>query len=284
MKRGVLLCLSLLCTSGALAWAQMEVRDPPQRPRSSAPALERQGEAFTFSLNVGPIEGARARVAIAPVTRAEGRRVVHVLGEVETLGLAKVLTQQHEDYRLLFDADTFLPRHMELAEKGFRTRKMIGEFRGRAADVKVSLPEQERRGTGELPLEPRDPVTAYLALRAARLHTGDRLHLVLIDGSAFYRGQVVVAARERIETQGGARDTIRLDCVGERMDINGNKLNRPLRRGTIWLSDDEARLPLRVLGDTDLGQARFDLTSHSAPRRRLVVPDPMPGLRLNPPA
>ena len=56
------------------------------------------------------------------------------------------------------------------------------------------------------------------------------------------------------------------------------KINRPMRSAVIWISDDPARLPLRVEGQTELGTAEFVLTSFEAGRRTLLTPKKLLGM------
>lgn len=262
-----LLCLLLLPAAPARAAAEPE-----------AEPSARRGEAFTFSLKLGPIEGGRARMAIAPPHREGDRLLVNVVGEAEAVGLVKLLTRLRDDYRLVLDADTFLPRTIHVVETGLSQRTLNVELAGRKADILVTRKDAQRRLLGVLPVEVHDPVTALLALRAARLFDGDRLELVVLDGSAFYRGWIDVAGREELELPQGRRRVVRLSCSGERVNENGIKMNRPLRHGTIWLSDDAQRVPLRIEGETDFGKARFELTSYEPPKKALKAPAHLPGL------
>lgn len=246
----------------------------------SAPArAERKGEAFTFSLRLGPIEGGRARLSIAPPFRDPRGRAIHVLGEAQAVGIAKVLTKLEDRYQLVIDADTLLPRSMSVDEAGYlRTRTVAAAFDGRRAEVKEVIGGAVSQRTGLLPGAPMDPVAALMAMRAARLRDGDRLKMVIVDGAAFYRGEVLVAGREEIQIGDGPRRAIRLVCQGERIRVDGSKVDRPTREALLWLSDDAARVPLRMSGETDLGTAYVELTSHEAPRGPLPVPHELPGV------
>ena len=106
------------------------------------------------------------------------------------------------------------------------------------------------------------PMAAFQQFLAAlRLQDGDKVDLVVMDGTAFYQGTMEVLGREVTQSGLGPRAAIKILCSGVRITENGGKVNRPVRTGLVWVSDDAARLPLRVEGETELGKAEFVLTS-----------------------
>lgn len=253
---------------------------PSPAAGGARPAAPRQGEAFTFSLRLGPIEGGRARLAITPPGERGRERLVTVLGQAEAVGLARVFTQLRDDYRIVIDADTLMPRRMEIVETGLRERTVRADFAGERTVIQLSSRARgESRLSGPRYGQARDPVAAFLVMRAAPLRDGDRLDLVVLDGAALYDGHVDVVGREGLTIDGRERAAIRIRCTGRRID--GKVLGKP-REATLWLSDDAARVPLRLVGETDLGEARVELTSHEAPRRPLPPPRRLPGVTERP--
>lgn len=279
------LALGLVAAAAPSAQAQFGHAAPsPSTPTAAStsdrPPSTRLGEAYTFSLRfLGSVDAGRARLAIAPPTRSATGPVIHVVGEGEAVGFAKALTGLHEDYRLVLDAGTLLPRHMQFNETGMRTRTATLSMTGKKIDIHVKRPDSERRVTANLPSEPVEPVAVLLMLRAARLKDGDKLDLTFIDGAAFYQGTIEVVGREELQTAIGPRAAIKLSCTGERINEFGQKVpNRPPRKGTVWVSDDAERLPLRIEGESELGRAEFALTSYDLGRRPLPLPKKLVGM------
>jgi hypothetical protein len=269
-RLAVAVALGTVCGVFALG-ERSAVGQPAPRPR--------QGEAYTFNLRfLGSVDAGRARLAVSPVTSGPGGPLIHIVGEAEATGLAKAITGLHEDYRLILDGNTWLPRHMHLVESGMRSRTVDIEITDRRLDIVAKVPSGEKRWTGNLPSPPVEPIAVLLLLRAARLRDGDKLALVIIDGTAFYQGTIEVVGREDLDSELGIRRAIKLACRGERITENGQKLPRPPRTATVWVSDDAARLPLRISGETELGLAVFSLTSYEPARRPLPMPRTQTGL------
>lgn len=239
----------------------------------------RQGDAFTFSLKfLGSIDAGRARFAVSPPMQSPTGPIIQVVAEAEAMGLAKLLTGLHEDYRLVLDAATLLPRKMHLIESGQRSRTAIIDITDKRIDIFVKKPDAERRLSGTLPTQPLEPIAVLLLMRALRLQDGDKVDLVVMDGTAFYQGTMEVLGREVTQSGLGPRAAIKILCSGVRITENGGKVNRPVRTGLVWISDDAARLPLRVEGETELGKAEFVLTSFEPGRRPLAMPKKLQGI------
>lgn len=251
----------------------------PEAAAQTARGPGRQGEAFTFSLKfLGSFDAGRARMAVSPPVASPTGPVINVVAEAEATGFAKALTGLHEDYRLVLDATTLLPRRMHLVESGMRNRTATIDVTDRRIDIHVVQPPLEKRWAGVLPSQPLEPLAVLLLLRAARLQNGDKLELIVMDGTAFYQGTMEVTGRQELTTAIGNRPAIRILCRGERISENGVRLGRPPRTAMMWVSDDAARLPLRVEGETELGTAEFALTGYEPGRRPLLIPKKLLGI------
>lgn len=255
-----------------LASAQAQAEETPAPRR-------RMGEAFTWNMRIlGLFDAGRARLAIAPPFRSGPTVQVNAVGEAEATGLVKAITGLHDDYKLVLDGNTLLPRRMEINESGLNVRNVVMQLDGRRFDIVAKRPGQERRLNGFLPTEPLEPVAVLLLLRAARLDPGDKLELILIDGTNFYQGAIEVLRREELKSAMGNQTAIRLLCTGQRVDAKGVKLPRPPRQATLWLSDDAYRLPLRIEAQTDYGTGEFELTSYEPARRPIPIPKRLTGI------
>ena len=74
-----------------------------------------------------------------------------------------------------------------------------------------------------------------------RLHDGDKLDLIVLDGSAFYQGTMEVVAHEELTTPNGPQKAIKILCRGRRIANGGHKIGKPPRFGMVWVSDDAAQ-------------------------------------------
>ena len=93
----------------------------------------------------------------------------------------------------------------------------------------------------------RDMAGALLLARSQPLKDGDVLNLAVFPGEWMYLVRVKVLGRGELRWQGEKRKVIRcameIDWIGKDYSLQPHK---KFHRGTVWVSDDELRLPLRV--------------------------------------
>jgi hypothetical protein len=93
----------------------------------------------------------------------------------------------------------------------------------------------------------RDMAGALLLARSQPLKNGDNLSLAVFPGEWMYLVRVKVLEREKLRWQGEQRDAIRCSLEIDWIDKDYSlKPHKKFHRGTVWVSDDELRLPLRV--------------------------------------
>ena len=136
----------------------------------------------------------------------------------------------------------------------------------------VKKPSGEWHTQGELQRELLDPMSVLLLLRGLRLHDGDKLTLAVTGGTALYRGVLTVAGRESLQTIYGAKRTIHMLGRGDRLNEREEVIGKSPWLGELWLSDDAARLPLKISAETILGPAEFTLTSYEPGTKPLGIP------------
>ena len=229
------------------------------------------GEGFSFSFSVGAIQAGRARISVGAPGVNKGVNLAAVHGDAQSAPWLSLLAKLEVDYKTLVDIDALANRSVNAVEKGLRERKMdlVLEPAGAASNVRFDIvrPKDEHHLTRTIPGEPVDPIAALFRMRAAPLRDGDKMEFLGFDGPSFYRCQVRVAGHESIESAGEKTAAIRLELVARRVDDQGRDVGHAPRYATIWLSDDEKRIPYRVAGDTDFGRCELELVGYREGRR-----------------
>jgi hypothetical protein len=252
-RRGLTFMLGALVLGMARLAAAASFAHPGVRP----------GEAMTFRLYLGGIETGRARMSVGHPMHKDGRRLVAVHGQAETTSIMKIVARMDEDYQLVLDAGTLLPREVVSVEHGMRDRRIASRVDGRAIAHDVRLGEQRGASKRVAPTEVRDPLCAFFALRALALASGDVLRLDVLDGTVLWRTRLTVRREPlRLGDQARAREAIRIDGETARIDDAGRPLAGATRHLSVWMSDDGDRALLRMECDTDLGRAAIELTSY----------------------
>ncbi len=246
-------------------------------PAAAHPGLH-PGEAFTYAFSVGPIAGARARMSVGLPVRRDGRSLVAVQGQAETISIVSLVAPVDAAYQVILDAETLLPQEVTSTERGLRERRFHSLIAGRTIDLEIVSPKRNAKVRRTTAREVRDPLSAYFVLRAAALAIGDRFELDVLDGAVIWRASLRVTAHEPVrlgeasDHLGPPQPAIRLDGTLVRIDDAGRAVPRVAPRTlACWLADDPSRALLRAEFDSELGRARMELTSYLPPRRRATT-------------
>ncbi|MEX1044697.1 MAG: DUF3108 domain-containing protein, partial [Chthoniobacterales bacterium] len=168
-----------------------------------------------------------------------------------TKGAARTLYKIDADYRTEVGAGDFRSRGFTLIENYRRYR----------VEEKVEFPpggarawrETTRKGAKPPKWKNfyvpglRDMAGAVLLARSQPLRDGDRLRLAVFPGDWMYAVTLKVERREKIAWRGQKRKAIRVALEIDRINKDYSLTpHKKFHHGTIWVSDDALRLPLRI--------------------------------------
>ena len=217
----------------------------PENPGPFPPVRPFSGE---FRFGWSDIEAASAR---ARLWYSGDKIIVEVVGG--TNGLARTLWQLDARHKAIILKEGLKPVAFEQLEKYTKKRvrteavfKPDGLWRIRAVPTDPKNVARWKR----IKVEPvRDIVSAMLLIRSQALNNGDKIGVVAFPGDAPFLVEVTVAKREKIKIAGELRRAIKLDFQIQRIELKNKGRLAPhgkFRSGSVWISDDENRIPLRA--------------------------------------
>jgi hypothetical protein len=231
------------------------------------------GETMTWELSIAGLEAGRARFA-AGVPGEEDESIV-LQAQAEASGMVAVVRDMRDDAQSVVDRKTGLPlrTEAEAAWSGKMQRVVSTRIPGANTVVQEILrrnkdgQETTSKRTQKLPdAETHDALSAILILRGWSAPIGTRSVLYSIGGSRLWRTELVVEGQETIDTALGPRKTVRVAGTAYRMSTNLTEDNkRPPREFTMWRTDDEERLPIKITAETEFGNVTIELTSYQTP-------------------
>ena len=166
-------------------------------------------------------------------------------------------------YRGLVDADTLRPVESKQTET-YRKKRLITDLA--FTNSGVTRARTEGPGASKTSTVPFnfpglfDLHSAWLYLRSQPLNNHSVYRLVVYPATSAYLTTVTVLGHERVSVRAGGYNSIKIDLQLERV---GKKLelepHRKFRRATIWISDDENRIPLRIEAQIFVGTVFAEL-------------------------
>ncbi len=215
------------------------------------------GERLRFNLHWMGVPAGMAVLKREPAPA--GRYLLEV--EVASVALVALLHPIEDRMRAkgILTGDGFrAERYDKDQRRGRKEKRTVYHFK-RPENKVVRV----RNGTvvlemAEAPATVNDPVSGFYDLRARpRLNEGFEMAWPLADGKKIYRVTLAVGAVDRINTPLGW-----FRAFPVRVAVSGSKLFGEKGSITIWLTDDERRLPVQLLSWVKFGKIAADLVAY----------------------
>ena len=238
---------------GAPAWESTLTKDPPGNFPEPRPVRTTYHFGWSgFTAGTGDIHFSKT---------ADKRFQLEANGR--TIGLVRALWKLDASYRGLADAETLRPIESKQTEI-YRKKKVITDLA--FTNSGVTRTRTEDPGAGATTSRPFnfpglfDQHSALLYLRSQPLNDRSAYRIVVYPATSAYLITVTVLGHERIAVRAGAYNAIKIDLqlkrVGKKLELQPH---RKFRRATIWISDDENRIPLRIEAQIFVGTVFAEL-------------------------
>jgi len=246
------------------------------RPSGAAHALGDgflPGEHLSTEITLdGVVAGVGELKVGARCTRPDGRLAVPVLTIGRSAGLVKMLSASTSEVFSLVDAETSLPIegswNLLIGEKRTIIEESYGEssFRFRQLREQPDKPRRTNFGESTVPIDgiPHDGHTSVGFLRHWHPEPGARGNIYAVYGRYIWRADLTFRGSEVVTTPLGEAPALRIDGVATKLlgkQLRPSSLT-PRRPFSLWVSDDERHIPLRVLVETPLAKVSIDVVGY----------------------
>lgn len=249
----------------ALAWVSEITRDPPGAYRDLKPVRVNFGLSWNNVLNAGEL---------AVMLTEEESGVLVGRAEGSSNGVARALWPYDVEVESRVDPLTLRPQLFQLSEtERNKTSRFRLEFdprrvRTRTVITPIKSGQREVGNTPEVNESTysfeaiNDVLSTALYLRSLDLAKGETVKLLISPFNRPYYVEFVSLGADRRRIKGERYETIRLD-------VNIRKVRRDktlqdyekMKTATIWLSDDEFRLPVEIHADIFVGFVSARMTN-----------------------
>ncbi len=216
----------------------------------------RKGEILTFDVKYGFVTAGVAKFEIPDIKKISGSDAYHVVFEVNTVPGFDMFYKVRDRYETYLDVEGLFPwRFEQHIREGKYTRDFSAFFDQRKGKAKTS------EGQYDIPKYVNDIVSAFFYSRTldfSNLKVGDRIPLKNFYKNKVYDLDVVYHGKETIKVEAGE-----FDCIIVEPLVQEGGLFKSEGSIIIWLSDDEARIPVRVKTKVIVGAIDADLTGYS---------------------
>jgi hypothetical protein len=244
----VLLLISVIAISTANAQKKDEFRKQPNN-------AFREGEKLTFDVKYGFVTAGIASFEIPAIKKISGRNAYHVLFEVNTVPTFDAFFKVRDRYETYIDVEGMFPwRFEQHIREGKFSRDFSAFFDQRKGNAKTS------GGQFEIPKYVNDIVSAFFYARTldySNLKVGDKIPLKNFYKDKVYDLDVVYHGKETIEVEAG-----KFECIMVEPLVQEGGLFKSEGSIMLWMTNDEAKMPVRVKTKVVVGAIDADLTSY----------------------
>ncbi len=230
---------------------------------------------MTYKLALKGVELASFTVAVGDVQELGGARVIVVGAHARSVGIVEWLARIDDRFTSWIDVETGRPKRFQTDEYETNSKTnvehVLVDLAGREGDrVPVSFHLNDATPTPEPQkvnqLEVWDYNAFLVALRAWEQPPGSRISVEVFRSRFLWNVDMTIRGREQIQTDLpdlGEVTALRFDARMYRLTRDGARdPSAEERELSIWISDDDGRVPLRTVARTDYGPIRMDIVDY----------------------
>jgi Protein of unknown function (DUF3108) len=235
------------------------------------PPLARAGERLTYRISIQGVELAEFAIEIGADDTA-----ITVQSVARSTGVGALLKKVETHFASYIDPRSGRPMRFMSEERAGRLDATVEQSDAHIAEARDGIvPVSVRRGEApnvvyeqegqKVRGEVWDLNSLMIALRQFEAPIGTTIEVESFRSRFVWRTQLTVAKHEQLTTELGRVATLRFDGRGHGLRRDGALNDEPERRFSLWVSDDADRVPVLLVGVTDYGDIRMEITSYTPP-------------------
>ena len=228
------------------------------------------GEFFKFRIHYGLVNAGYATLEVKEATK-NNKKVFHVVGNGYTTGMSKFFFKVEDNYQSYFDKATGKPYQFirKINEGGYR-KDQEGFFNQDANTVFVKDYKHNSEKTISVTEEVQDIVSAFYYLRnhprVETMKVGESISIDMFFDDEVTKFKLKYIGKEVISTKFG-----KISSLVFRPYVQAGRVFKEQESLTVWISDDENKVPLRIKASLAVGSLKADLEEYKGLKKPLVL-------------
>jgi len=254
MKKSILFLLSILTISFT-----------PQRENAYD-----VGEWFKFRIHYGFVTAGYATLEVKEGTK-NNKKVFHAIGRGYTTGMSKLFFKVEDNYESYFDKITGNPyQYVRKIDEGGYKKDQEGFFNQTSDKILVKDYKNKTEKTFEVPNNVQDIISTFYYLRnyptIDKLKVGESVAINMFFDGETTKFKLKFMGREDIKTKFGTIPTMIF-----RPYVQAGRVFKEQESLTVWISDDDNKMPIRIKASLAVGSIKADLEAFKGLRHPFTV-------------
>ncbi|MDC8002570.1 DUF3108 domain-containing protein [Aureisphaera galaxeae] len=217
------------------------------------------GEWFKFRVHYGFVTAGYATLEVNNEV-LNNKEVYHIKGYGKTTGLSRAFFKVEDNYHSYVDKEKDIPyRFIRDIDEGGYTKDIQIDFNHTTRQALVHNRKKDTKDWVTFPADAQDMVSAFYYLRnrldASSLKEGETIDINMFFDKENYKFRLKFLGREVIRTRFGKVPTLKF-----RPYVQSGRVFREKESLTVWVSDDENKMPMLIKADLAVGSLKASLT------------------------
>lgn len=216
------------------------------------------GEWFKFRIHYGLINAGYATLEVQEAVR-NNKKVFHAVGKGYTTGMSRFFFRVDDNYESYFDKETGNPyQYVRKIDEGGYTKNQEGFFNQSTNRVLVKDYKNKSENTYLLPENTQDIISTFYYLRnyptIDKLKIGESVAIDMFFDNETTKFKLKYVGKDDIETKFGLIPTMIFKPL-----VQSGRVFKEQESLTVWISDDDNKLPIRIQANLAVGSIKADL-------------------------
>lgn len=228
------------------------------------------GEWLKFRIHYGMVNAGYATLELKEATR-NNRKCFYAVGHGYTSGMSRFFFKVEDHYQSVFDQETTKPfQYLRKIDEGGYTKNQEGFFNQDKNIVLVKDYKNKTEKNISVTENVQDIVSSFYYLRnhpnIDKLKTGESIMIDMFFDDEIYKFKLKFVGRETIRTKFG-----KVKAMIFRPLVQSGRVFKEEESLTVWVSDDENKVPLRIKAELAVGSLKADLDAFKGLKNPFMV-------------
>ncbi|MGB3143497.1 MAG: DUF3108 domain-containing protein [Maribacter sp.] len=229
------------------------------------------GEWLKFRMHYGFLNASYATLQVKTAD-INNKSVYHVVGHGETTGVASWFFKVDDTYESYFDMNDGKPyRFVRKIDEGGYTKDVEINFDHKKSKAELNDKKNKKKLNFTLEDGIQDLISAFYFLRnnyaLEDLTVGKALTLkMLYDDDGVFDFKLKYLGKEIVNTKFG-----KVECLKFRPLVQSGRVFKEQESLSLWVSNDDNRIPIRIKADLAVGAIKADLDGYNGLKHQFKI-------------
>ncbi len=219
------------------------------------------GERFVFRIHYEFVNAGYATLEVKEAT-LNNKKVFHVIGKGYTTGVSRFFFKVNDTYESYIDKDTGNPyQYVRKIDEGGYTKNQEGFFKQAENKILVKDYKHNSENSFAIPKNTQDILSSFYYLRnypnIDKMKPGEFVAIDMFFDEKTTKFRLKFMGREDIKTKFGVVSTMIFRPL-----VQTGRVFKEEESLTIWITDDDNKLPVRIKANLLVGSIKADLDSY----------------------